>query len=68
MDIPASLANSPDEPPDVIIVLRDAHHNYRIDWPVETWEEVDKWKDIVGWDADKRQWKTGAVVKVQIGD
>jgi hypothetical protein len=57
----------PDEPPDVIVILRDPHHNWRIEWPVETWQEVEKWKKLAGWDQTKRHWATGAVVKVKLG-
>jgi hypothetical protein len=67
MAIPAHLESAPDEQPDIIIVLRDADHQFRIEWPVETWEEVEQWKQIAGFDPTKRHWKHGAKVKVTIG-
>lgn len=54
----------PDEPPDILIVLRDDAHDKRIEHPVFTWDEVEKWKEMIGWDQEKRHWKTGAKVKV----
>jgi len=54
----------PDEPPDVMIILRDEVHDKRIEHPVHSWEEVEEWKEMIGWDQDKRHWKTGAKVKV----
>lgn len=66
-EIPATLSDNPDEPPDMVVVLRDPHHNFRIEWPVETWEEVEHWKKLAGWDADKRHWQHGATVKVALG-
>lgn len=65
--VPASLVMPADEPPDVMIVLRDAAHDFRMEWPVKTWEEVEEWKAAAGWDQDKRHWKHGATVKVKIG-
>lgn len=56
-----------DESPDVMIVLRDIAHDFRMEWPVKTWDEVDEWKAIAGWDQAKRHWKHGAKVKVKIG-
>jgi hypothetical protein len=66
-DLPEALTAEPDESPDVVVVLRDPHHNFRLEWPVETWEEVEHWKELAGWDADKRHWQHGATVKVAIG-
>lgn len=56
-----------DEPPEVIIVLRDEAHNKRIDHPVETWAEVEWWKKTIGWDQSKRHWKLGTKIKVGFG-
>lgn len=59
--------SEPDEAPDVVVILRDPDYSYRMEWPVDTWEEVEMWKDIAGWDKDKRHWKIGATIKVNIG-
>lgn len=64
---PVHMVVPADEPPDVVIILRDEHHQFRMEWPVETWEEVEAWKKLAGYDTDKRHWKQGAVVKVKIG-
>lgn len=64
MDIPDSLTVEPNEPPDVIIILRDAVHEMRIEHPVKTWQEVEQWKALIGFDDQKRHWKTGVKVKV----
>lgn len=57
----------PNEDPDILVVLRDATHDFRIEWPVQTWEEVEEWKKLAGWDKEKRHWKHGAMVKVKLG-
>src|SRR3954468_9945080 len=62
VQIPDSMLMPADEPPDVIVVLRDEHHGFRMEWPVETWEEVEKWKKLAGYDPDKRHWKHGRTV------
>jgi hypothetical protein len=59
-----SSVSQSDEPPDVMILLRDEVHNKRIELPVHTWDEVEMWKEMIGWDQDKRHWKSGAKVKV----
>lgn len=55
----------PDEPPDVLVVLRDGDN--RMDLPLESWAEVEEWKTLAGYDAEKRHWKSGAIVKVTLG-
>lgn len=61
-----ALTDPPDEPPDVLVILRDQYHNFRMEIPAETWDDVEEWKKLAGWDQDKRHWKTGAILKVQI--
>lgn len=65
--VPEAQPDTPKEPPDVIVIMRDDSHKHRIEWPVSTWEEVEEWKGIAGFDGDKRHWATGAIVKVTIG-
>jgi hypothetical protein len=65
--VPSHLTSMPDEPPDVIVVLRDPHHNHRIELPLETWDEVQRWKTLAGYDHEKRHWKHGAKVLVRFG-
>jgi hypothetical protein len=36
--------------------------------PLDTWDEVEELKRIVGWDADKRHWQFGRTVKVVIAE
>jgi hypothetical protein len=55
---------APDAPPDVIVVLRDDGHQERIEHPVASWEEIEEWKQIAGWDPVKRYWGSGGKVKV----
>ena len=61
---PDGLQAQPDEAPDVIVVLRDEQHNHRIELMLQDWEQVDYWKQLAGYDVEKRHWKTGATVKV----
>lgn len=68
MPIPPHLARDADEPPDIVVLLRDEDHKFRIEWPVQTWKEVERWKTIAGFDAEKRHWQVGANVLVTIGD
>jgi hypothetical protein len=65
-EIPAMLTRAPDEPPDVIVILRDLHHDFRIEWPVRSWAEVERWKDLAGYDEKTRHWQHGATVEVSI--
>lgn len=55
------------EPPDVVIVLRDEGHDVRMELIAKTWQEVDQWKKLAGYDSEKRHWKTGGKIKVKIG-
>lgn len=64
--VPPELANPPDEPSDVVVVLRD-DAGTRLEKIVADWDEVEQWKTLAGYDADKRHWQNGAKVKVQIG-
>ncbi len=64
----ADIKDVADEPPDVIVVLRDKDHALRIEWPVESWEEVDKWKKLAGFDKTTRQWQLGAKIKVRFSE
>jgi hypothetical protein len=66
-DVPEHLNAEPDEQPDIIIVLRDVAHEFRVEWPVKTWEEVEQWKQIAGYDPKKRHWKHGAKLRVTVG-
>jgi len=63
----SAIKDAADEPPDVIVVLRDPDQGFRIEWPVETWEEVEEWKKMVGFDKSTRHWKLGATIKVRFG-
>lgn len=65
-EAPEQYTADPDEAPDVMIILRDDAHHFRIEWPVETWDAVEEWKTLIGWDPDKRHWKHGSKVKVTI--
>lgn len=65
-EAPEQFTADPDVSPDVTVVLRDDAHHFRIEWPVETWDEVDEWKQLIGWDPDKRHWKQGGKVIVKI--
>lgn len=68
ISIPPNLLETPDLPPDITIILRDAEtQHFRIEWTPKTWEEVEEWKGLVGYDQDKRHWKHGAKVMVKIG-
>ena len=66
--LPAHLTAEPDEPPDVVVVLVDdpQHPRRRVEWPVETWDEVALWQQLAGWDPDKRHWQHGAQVELTI--
>jgi len=66
-NIPPHLSESPDEPPDIIIVMRDIHGGNRMEIPVNTWDEVREWKKLAGWNQATRQWPAGAIIKVQMG-
>lgn len=60
-----------DEPPQVSLVLRDEygrHHPFRLEVPLDTWDEVEAAKAAIGWDAAKRHWKHGAKVRITIGE
>jgi hypothetical protein len=67
IDLPNHLKQPVDEKPDVIIILRDNTHTFRIEWRPETWEEVEQWKKLAGYDENKRHWKHGSKIKVKIG-
>lgn len=62
-----AVSDPPDEPADVVVILRDAVHSFRIEWPVTDWNEIEEWKKLIGWDAEKRHWKVGGKVTVSIG-
>lgn len=66
--IPVRLTRAADEPPDIVIVMRDPAHDYRLEWIPKTWIEVAEWKRLIGFDEDLRRWNHGAKVKVRIGD
>lgn len=51
---------------EVLVVLRDETHHTRIEWPVTDWAEVEEWKALAGYDGERRQWKSGAIVKVSL--
>jgi hypothetical protein len=59
-------AGEPDEPPDIIVLLRDPAGKIRIEWPVATGQEAEAWKQLVGWDPALRFWKSGARLTVTI--
>jgi hypothetical protein len=61
------LTAPPDEPPQVLVVLRDDSHHERVELHLTTWEEVDALKAIAGYDAEKRHWKSGAQIVVTYG-
>jgi hypothetical protein len=63
----AHIDTVPDEQPDVVVVLRDEEHRLRIELPLVSWDEVEDWKKLAGWDAKKRHWHAGARVKVTFG-
>jgi hypothetical protein len=57
-----------DEPPDIIVVLRDDNHTVRVDWVAQSWQEVEQWKELIGFDENTRHWKQGAKIKVRFGE
>jgi hypothetical protein len=63
--LPAHLTAPPDEPPNVLVLLVDADGR-RLEWPVKSWDEVEAWKALAGWDPDKRHWRHGAIVKLSL--
>ena len=69
LPIPPALLVEPDEPPEVMVVLHDpGHSSRRVQLPLDTWDEVEELKRLVGWDADKRHWQFGRNVKVVIAE
>lgn len=63
---PPALTEPPDEPPSVLAVLRDEHHHDRIELHMTSWEDVEAFKAVAGYDAEKRHWKHGATVVLTI--
>jgi hypothetical protein len=63
--VPQHLTAPPDEPPDVLVLLED-ENGRRLEWPVKTWDEVERWKELAGWDPDKRHWQHGARVTLAL--
>jgi len=66
--LPERLTAAPDEQPDVLVLLSDPQQpgGRAIEWPVRTWDEVEAWKALAGWDPAKRHWQFGATVKLAI--
>jgi len=63
--VPQHLSAEPDEPPDVVVLLVDADGR-RVEWPVRTWDEVEQWQALAGWDPEKRHWRHGAAVTLAL--
>src|SRR6516164_6785984 len=63
--LPPHLSAPPDEPPHVTVLLVD-EDGCRLEWPVKTWDEVEDWKALAGWDAEKRHWRHGATVTLAL--
>lgn len=63
--LPPHLSAPPDEPPHVTVLLVD-EDGRRLEWPVKTWDEVEDWKALAGWDAEKRHWRHGATVTLAL--
>lgn len=55
---------SPDEPPDIVVVLRDEASDTRVELPLVAWNDVEMWKTFAGYDIVRRRWSSGAKVKV----
>jgi hypothetical protein len=64
--LPKHLVAAPDEPPNVLVLLIDTD-GQRFECPARSWDEVEIWKQLAGWDADKRHWRHGATVKLTLG-
>ncbi len=67
LDAPKGLDDEPDEPGQVTVVLRDDHSHDRIELHFNSWEEIEAWKKLSGWDAEKGHWIAGGKVKLSIG-
>jgi len=66
--LPARLTAEPDEHPDVTVLLQDPDlpSGRPTEWTVRTWDEIEAWKALIGWDPEKRHWRHGAKVKLAI--
>jgi len=48
-----------------VVLLVDADGR-RVEWPVRTWDEVEQWQALAGWDPEKRHWRHGAAVTLAL--
>lgn len=64
LSIADSEVTAPDEPPDVVVVLRDDVSDVRVELPLSNWTDVESWKELAGYDSVKRHWSSGAKVKM----
>ena len=67
--VPEDLIPVPDVAPEVMLVLLDPDDRYRrVQFKLDTWEQVEEAKKLVGWDQEKSQWVFGKQIKISISE